>query len=571
MPDQQISTSIIGGPKMVATELDAFAGTADSLERVAEEMSILAFSWRTHGTDVGQQASVMPGCPAATGFQAAGHETINYPALADSMQRYAHEATALSDRFRDCSTRLTEAYSGYSEVEETARRIITEGIQLTATHFPIPTLAVVGAYALGATAIGSIREGKPNASYALTETGWLQEGLVSALGATAARANILEAVLNGNIRKGSAAMGVLSTDELSEGANVVGRFTGEAYNLFQGNTIELKRVTTSKPFLDAPRTIGAAMDNLYRLGQERLGKGEGGTGLDYGTIAIQKFVNADGTVSWLVTIPGTDGKLDSPFGWPQNVELMSSDERMRMEADSARMVVDAMAQAGIGKDDSVALIGHSQGGIVAAVLASDFKDRYNFRHVVTCGSPIANHDIPKDTWVTSVENEDELVSKLDGAANPIRDTWVTIRGDVKPGSAEPGRAFESVTVPGATTNELSHAMNYLKAAYDNASAKGNHALTVHEEHFQSLVSGRLEETSYYQGRMKHDFEQDMKSLSDRIDHYVVEESTDYLLDEAKDRAKIAATDEIRKRVGDDVGQTLRRKLDDALRAVHGRK
>ena len=47
----------------------------------------------------------------------------------------------------------------------------------------------------------------------------------------------------------------------------------------------------------------------------------------------------------------TDGQPDSPFGWAQNVELMSADQERRRKADSARMVAEAMRQAGIGKDE----------------------------------------------------------------------------------------------------------------------------------------------------------------------------------------------------------------------------
>lgn len=80
----------------------------------------------------------------------------------------------------------------------------------------------------------------------------------------------------------------------------------------------------------------------------------------------------------------------------------------------------------------MALIGHSQGGIVAATLASDWAEEYTIEHVVTAGSPVANHPIPQRTWVTSVEIDDELVAALDGAANPVTDNWLTVQGHVSP-------------------------------------------------------------------------------------------------------------------------------------------
>ena len=72
---------------------------------------------------------------------------------------------------------------------------------------------------------------------------------------------------------------------------------------------------------------------------------------------------------------------------------MSANAMQRRNADSARMVVEAMRQAGIGRDERVALIGHSQGGIIAATLASDYADEYRIEHIVTRRLP---HRQPSD-------------------------------------------------------------------------------------------------------------------------------------------------------------------------------
>ena len=243
------------------------------------------------------------------------------------------------------------------------------------------------------------------------------------------------------------------------------------------------------------------MEDLRRLAEERLGTIDLGSGLDYGTIAISKYRRKDGSNAWLVTIPGTDGKPDSPFGWPQNVELMSSDSQQRMQADSARMVAEAMERAGIGPDEPVAMIGHSQGGIVAATLASDLKDAYDIEHVVTAGSPVANHPIPESTWVTSVEMDDELVAALDGAVNPNTEHWLTVRGTVSQ-TPDDGSLFTGTEVQDAPdTKEITHWLKYHQAAYRNASDMGSAALENHERHFRNVIDGDLEEVTYWQGRM----------------------------------------------------------------------
>ncbi|NMM99943.1 hypothetical protein G1C96_0521 [Bifidobacterium sp. DSM 109958] len=487
----QVSSTITGGEARTAAELEEFNHFAVVLERAAQDLESAASAWRVGGMEIDHHRACLPWCPAARGTAEPGHEAILYPALTESASDTVASFEALAGRFRSTGDLLMRAQSLYSEADATASRVVTELIQLGTSVFPGQTAAAAAGVSVVAGIVGSVREGRVNPIHMITGTSWAQEGLMSGLGA----------IVGGKGRE-VPLLGFGATNELNMGAGTVAKLTSKAYDLFQGNALQVTRVEPNRPFLEAPRSIADAMANLERLGMERLGRGEGGTGLDYGTIAIQRFSHADGTVSWLVTIPGTDGKLDSPFGWPQNVELMSDDPEQRMAADSARMVAEAMRRAGIGEHEEVALIGHSQGGIVAATLAADLADRYRFSHVVTCGSPVANHPIPSSTWVTSVENDDELVSNLDGARNPSRPTWVTVRGTVRPGAANADRPFSSATVEGANGGkELSHGMNYLRAAYRNASGLGSSALQSHERHFSAVVDGTLEETTYWRGRM----------------------------------------------------------------------
>ena len=59
-------------------------------------------------------------------------------------------------------------------------------------------------------------------------------------------------------------------------------------------------------------------------------------------------------------------------------------------AESLRFLDETMKQAGIQPDDPVEIVGHSQGGIIAAAAATDFQDKYDIQHIATLGSPIAN-------------------------------------------------------------------------------------------------------------------------------------------------------------------------------------
>ena len=78
------------------------------------------------------------------------------------------------------------------------------------------------------------------------------------------------------------------------------------------------------------------------------------------------------------------------------------------------------------------LTGHSQGGLTAAALAAEptFRQRHEVTHVVTSGAPVANLAVPEEVSVLSLEHSEDLVPGLEGADNPDRETWVTVRRDV---------------------------------------------------------------------------------------------------------------------------------------------
>ena len=58
------------------------------------------------------------------------------------------------------------------------------------------------------------------------------------------------------------------------------------------------------------------------------------------------------------------------------------------------------------------------------------RGRFDVREVVALGSPVAAYAVPPDVGVLAVEHADDLVPRLDGAANPDRPTWVTVSREV---------------------------------------------------------------------------------------------------------------------------------------------
>ena len=111
-------------------------------------------------------------------------------------------------------------------------------------------------------------------------------------------------------------------------------------------------------------------------------------------VRVPETTRGDGGAAWVVVVPGTQqwsaGPGPNPFDVTTNVRAMTGDATV-----AAAGVAVALAAAGsVGRstaDDPVALVGHSQGGILAAALASDtsFTTRHRITHVLTSGAPVA--------------------------------------------------------------------------------------------------------------------------------------------------------------------------------------
>ena len=137
-------------------------------------------------------------------------------------------------------------------------------------------------------------------------------------------------------------------------------------------------------------------------------------------IRIERYLN-----HVIVYIPGTQSwSLKSganPLDMTSNAHAITDSQL----AASQRSVQDALALAKVGAGDSVLLVGHSQGGIVAANIASS-KHSYEVAGIVTFGSPIAGKDIRPEVQVLAFEHSNDPVPKLDGQPNPIAKNVLTV-------------------------------------------------------------------------------------------------------------------------------------------------
>lgn len=158
-----------------------------------------------------------------------------------------------------------------------------------------------------------------------------------------------------------------------------------------------------------------------------------GEGLDGGRVRVLESARPGGGSSWVVVVPGTQEWSPragpNPFDLTTDVRAMGGEPTVAAGGVLAALETARSRSGRSSDDDPVLLVGHSQGGILAAALASDvaFRERHHVTHVVTSGSPVALFPVPESVRVLSVEHTDDPVPRLDLTPNPASSSWVTVR------------------------------------------------------------------------------------------------------------------------------------------------
>src|SRR5690606_24551781 len=145
------------------------------------------------------------------------------------------------------------------------------------------------------------------------------------------------------------------------------------------------------------------------------------------SVLVERVDRARGTVAWIVSIPGTQewgaGGSD-PSDLRSSLELMGG-----RPADSTEAVIDAMRRAGIGEDDPVVLVGHSQGGMVAMDIAAHAG--FAVALTMTVGSPVGARTTKATTQTISFEHHTDAVPQFDGKDNPDSPLHTTVKGHAR--------------------------------------------------------------------------------------------------------------------------------------------
>jgi pimeloyl-ACP methyl ester carboxylesterase len=183
-------------------------------------------------------------------------------------------------------------------------------------------------------------------------------------------------------------------------------------------------IETSHP--SAPRDLGDVVDRLAALYPE--------VGGAPGTIRVEELDHLDGTRTWVVEIPGTQDtgfRGTNPMDMATNLRLMAG-----LPNEGTALVTKALEQAGVGADEPILMVGHSQGGMVAMALAgsSTFASRYRVAAVATLGSPVATVSVPRSTQVLNLEHAEDFIPTTDGAPSPDEPNRTTVRRDLRKSS-----------------------------------------------------------------------------------------------------------------------------------------
>ena len=204
--------------------------------------------------------------------------------------------------------------------------------------------------------------------------------------------------------------------------------------------VETRGTDRTRPAVTAPRGI----DDLLSAVDVRSRQG----GEDHDQISVRVITHADGTRAYIVDIPGTK-HTGLPTGSvnPQtndlgtNLRVLGGDVTTRQRA-----IAEALRLAGARSSDPVMLVGHSQGGMVAAQAAHDAgtpEFDYDVRSVVTAGAPIGRVDVPGSVQLLALENAHDVVPHLDSRTNDDDSNVTTVTFEAQEGSIGGNHGIES--------------------------------------------------------------------------------------------------------------------------------
>lgn len=209
--------------------------------------------------------------------------------------------------------------------------------------------------------------------------------------------------------------GPLAGEDLVAGAAIAGLGMAGARTL-QETPIRVTQTATS-----SSEPAGNYRDLISRIPRADEGAAQ---------IRIEKY--ASGYVVYLGgTIDSGVQPTNEPWDMTSNISAIA-----QLDSGSYTAAVQAMREAGISAEDNVILVGHSQGGLVAAQLAA--SGDYRVSDVVTVGAPLHQVELPQDINLVAVEHAEDVIPSLSGVATPAAvATHVTVTRSLYSTSSTP--------------------------------------------------------------------------------------------------------------------------------------
>ncbi|KJL33905.1 hypothetical protein [Microbacterium azadirachtae] len=201
-------------------------------------------------------------------------------------------------------------------------------------------------------------------------------------------------------------------------------------------------------------------------------------------VRVETYRMGDGAQRFVAYIDGTRGRsAEEPWSFASNLRMYSE----HAEADSYRAVAEALRDAGAGADTPVDLVGYSQGGMIAGLLAQ--SGEFDVQGVVTVGSPI-EPVLPDDVLSVAVRHTDDPVAGLAGGGSP--------NGTGSPDSL----VIRRTVAPGHGTDPQipAHLLDGYAETVRRAEASGDERMARIAEHFAVLDTATSMTSTDYTAR-----------------------------------------------------------------------
>lgn len=204
-------------------------------------------------------------------------------------------------------------------------------------------------------------------------------------------------------------------------------------------------------------------------------------------IRIEHYKN---TGTYVVYLGGTiDPSLtpgNEPWDMTSNINAIAGSE-----AGSYQAAELAMKEAGIEATDNVIVVGHSQGGLIAAQLAA--SGNYRITDVVTVGAPVHHVETPRSTNTVVVEHAEDVIPALSGVATPATAGRIVVNTSLYEGKPAP----QNEVLPAHSLSRYQETAKLMDSSKDPE-------LTAEKAKIRRALSGECDVTTWRAERVKKD-------------------------------------------------------------------